>query len=74
MIVRLFVDARDAQVARVLDEDNRSATIPAAWLPPDAHEGSWLNVELQPTAAPTTETTDRRHALGADDDGGDIKL
>ena len=72
---RLFVDAIEGGRARLLLGAD-AFTIPASLLPPGAVEGSWLRLSLRLTAAPPEEAEAEatRRRLGADDDGGDLKL
>jgi len=72
---RLFVDAIEGGRARLLLGGD-AFTIPASLLPPGAVEGSWLRLSFQLTAAPPEEAEAEatRRRLGADDDGGDLKL
>jgi len=72
---RLFVDAIEGGRARLLLGGD-AFTIPASLLPPGAVEGSWLRLSFQLAAAPADEAEAEatRRRLGADDDGGDLKL
>jgi len=70
---RVFVDAIDDGSARLLFGDE-SFAVPVGLLPPDAREGSWLELTITITAAPDDGAEELRRTLGRDDPGGDIKL
>ena len=68
----VFVDAVENGRARLLLGDD-AFTVPAALLPDDAGEGSWL--KLSATVTPPQADPDAlRRKLGRDDPGGPIKL
>lgn len=70
---RVFVDAIDGGTARLMFGEE-TFYAPAGLLPPDAREGSWIELGLVTVPAPDDGTEDLRRALGRDDPGGDIKL
>ena len=73
---RLFVDAVEGGVARLLDGE-QVFTLPARLLPPGVGEGMWVDVAITgPVAAPadTDEAERLRDRLSEDDPGGDITL
>lgn len=71
---RAFVDAIDDGVARLMVGE-QTFTLPAALLPADAREGSWVQLTLATTEPPDDDGTEElRRELGRDDPGGDIKL
>ena len=70
---RVFVDAIDNGNARLLFGEETFA-VPVGLLPPDAREGSWLELTIATTAAPDDGAEELRRTLGRDDPGGDIKL
>ena len=68
----VFVDGVEEGRARLLLGDE-AFTVPAALLPDDAGEGSWL--ELSATVTPPRADPDAlRRKLGRGDPGGPIKL
>lgn len=68
----VFVDAVENGRARLLLGGD-AFTVPAALLPDDAGEGSWL--QLSTTITPPQADPDAlRRKLGRDDPGGPIKL
>lgn len=68
----VFVDAVEDGRARLLLGSD-AFTVPAALLPDDAGEGSWL--QLSTTITPPQADPDAlRRKLGRDDPGGPIKL
>jgi hypothetical protein len=68
----VFVDAVEDGRARLLLGSD-AFTVPAALLPDDAGEGSWL--QLSTTVTPPQADPDAlRRKLGRDDPGGPIKL
>lgn len=70
----LFLDAIEAQTARLVDADGVAFTVPSRLLPAGAKEGSWLRATLVLTDGPPDDAAEIRRRLGRDDDGGDIKL
>jgi hypothetical protein len=68
----VFVDAVENGRARLLLGDD-AFTVPAALLPDDAREGSWLKLSATVTPAPSDPDILRRK-LGRRDPGGPIKL
>jgi hypothetical protein len=70
----VFVDAVDVEAGRArLLLGGDAFTVPAALLPDDAREGSWL--ALSATVTPPQADPDAlRRKLGRDDPGGPIKL
>ncbi|HZS38962.1 MAG TPA: hypothetical protein VFF06_19145 [Polyangia bacterium] len=76
MKVRAFIDGIESGVARLLF-DNQVVKWPARRLPAGAAEGTWVEIAIEPCAAPPGESDDveaRRKKLAASDDGGDIEL
>ncbi len=69
-----FVDAIEAQTARLLGADGVAFTVPARLLPAAAKEGSWLHATFLLADAPADHAAEIRRRLGRGDDGGDIKL
>jgi len=68
----VFVDAVEDGRARLMLGDD-AFEVPAALLPDDAREGSWL--KLSATVTPPEADPDAlRRKLGSDDPGGPIKL
>jgi hypothetical protein len=68
----LFVDAIEAGSARLLLGE-RAFNVPAALLPDDAREGSWVELSVQ-VVPPASDPDDRRRKMGSDDPGGPIRL
>lgn len=68
----VFVDAVENGHARLLLGD-QAFTVPAALLPDDAGEGSWLKLSAAVTP-PEADPDALRRKLGRDDPGGPIKL
>ena len=70
----VFIDAVDGEAgqARLLMGDV-AFTVPAALLPDDAGEGSWLSLSATVTP-PQADPDALRRKLGRDDPGGPIKL
>jgi hypothetical protein len=68
----VFVDAVENGRARLLLGDD-AFTVPAALLPEDAGEGSWLKLTATVTP-PQVDPAALRRKLGRDDPGGPIKL
>jgi hypothetical protein len=70
----VFVDSVQVEEgrARLLLGDD-AFTVPAALLPDDAREGSWLQV-TSTLAPPQADPDALRRKLGRDDPGGPIKL
>jgi hypothetical protein len=68
----VFVDAVENGQARLLLGD-QAFTVPAALLPDDAREGSWLKVSAVVTPR-KADPDGLRRKLGRDDPGGPIKL
>jgi hypothetical protein len=77
--VLAYIDSVESGVARLLLRDSdgewRGHALPAAILPADAREGSWLEISLRVTTPPKDEDGPKlRHKLGQGDKGGDIVL
>jgi hypothetical protein len=70
---RVFVDAIEDQVARLLVEEE-SFTLPKRLLPDDTREGDWVVLTIGRAAAPPDDTQARRGRLAGGDPGGDIEL
>jgi hypothetical protein len=72
---RAFIDVIDGPNARVL-VDEVLYTLPMALLPQGAQEGAWIEIRVEPIAAPPSAaaTEAKRKALSAGDDGGDFSL
>ncbi|HSS38040.1 MAG TPA: hypothetical protein VLT58_04665 [Polyangia bacterium] len=70
----LFVDAVEAQTARLVGADGVAFTVPVRLLPGAVKEGSWLRATFVLTDAPPDDAAEIRRRLGRGDDGGDIKL
>ena len=75
---RIFVDAIDDQVARIMWTD-QVFTIPVSLMPPGTREGAWLDLSIaraNPHAGDPGEGEGEkiRARLAKDDPGGDIKL
>ncbi len=68
----VFVDAVERGRARLLLGDD-AFSVPAALLPDDAREGSWLTLTMR-LAPPQADPETLRRKLGADDPGGPLKL
>ena len=68
----VFVDAVENGRARLLLGDD-AFTVPAALLPDDAREGSWVQLSAVVTP-PQADPDALRRKLGGDDPGGPIKL
>ena len=68
----IFVDSVENGRARLLLGDD-AFTVPAALLPDDAGEGTWLKLSAAVTA-PEADPDALRRKLGRDDPGGPIKL
>jgi hypothetical protein len=68
----VFVDAVENGRARLLLGDE-AFTVPAALLPDDASEGTWLKLSTAVTP-PEADPEALRRRLGRDDPGGPIKL
>lgn len=69
----VFIDAVENGVARVLAGE-QVFELPAALLPPGAGEGDWVAISIEGIPTPADRSGDLQRQLGADDDGGDIKL
>lgn len=74
-----FVDGLEAGVARLLLADEhgewRTFHLPAASLPPDAREGSWIELAVRSIPPPPEQAGKvPREKLGHDDHGGNITL
>ena len=78
-ITPAFLDGLESGVARLLMADEhgewRTFHLPAAALPPEAHEGSWIELGIR-SIPPPPEHAGRalRDKMGRDDRGGDIVL
>jgi hypothetical protein len=72
-VTRAFVDAIDADVARLLAGE-RAFTLPLALLPAGVREGDWVELTIARAPAPPDDTEARRARLSRDDPGGDIDL
>jgi hypothetical protein len=70
----LFVDAIEADTARLVGAGGVAFSVPSRLLPAAAKEGSWLRAEFVLTDAPPDDAAEIRARLGRGDDGGDIKL
>lgn len=74
-----FLDGLEDGVARLLMQDEhgewRTFHLPAAALPPEAHEGSWIELAIR-SIPPPPEHAGRalREKLGRDDQGGNFAL
>lgn len=68
-----LVDEIEEQVARLVAGE-RVFHLPLALLPPEAHEGQWLRITVEKTAAPPDSQAELRNRLGRNDPGGPIKL
>lgn len=68
----VFVDAVENGRARLLLGED-AFTVPAALLPDDAREGSWVQLSAVVTS-PQADPDALRRKLGRDDPGGPIKL
>jgi len=68
----VFVDAVEEGRARLLLGDD-AFTVPAALLPDDAGEGTWLKLSVTVTP-PQADPDALRRKLGRDDPGGPLKL
>jgi hypothetical protein len=69
----VFVDLLEDDTARLI-AGTQSFSLPRTLLPPDAVEGSWVKLGATVVPAPPDDTEQRRHRLGRDDPGGEIKL
>jgi hypothetical protein len=77
--VQAYIDAVESGVARVLLQDPdgewRGHSLPAASLPKEAREGSWLEIQFKIIAPPAGQTGPKlRDKLSRDDKGGDLVL
>ncbi|MES1166096.1 MAG: hypothetical protein ABUR63_10075 [Verrucomicrobiota bacterium] len=70
----LFVDAIEADSARLIGPGGVAFTVPSRLLPAGAKEGSWLRAGFVLTDGPPDDAAEVRRRLGRGDDGGDIKL
>ena len=70
----LFVDAVEADTARLVATGGVAFTVPLRLLPPGAKEGSWLRASFALADPPPDDGARIRARLGRGDDGGDIKL
>jgi hypothetical protein len=68
----VFVDAVEDGRARLMLGDD-AFEVPAALLPDDAREGSWLKLTATLTP-PQADPETLRRELGGDDPGGPLKL
>ena len=68
----VFVDAVEDGRARLMLGDD-AFEVPAALLPDDAREGSWLKLTVTVTP-PQADPDALRRKLGSDDPGGPLKL
>jgi hypothetical protein len=68
-----FVDAIEAGQARLMI-GVQTFTLPAATLPPDAREGSWVRLSTAVVPPPPDDGEVIRRRLGDQDPGGDLKL
>ena len=68
-----FIDEIEEQVARLVAGE-RIFHLPLALLPGDAHEGQWLRITVEKSAAPPDSQAGLRNRLGRNDPGGPIKL
>jgi hypothetical protein len=68
-----FVDLIEDGTARLL-VGAQAFSLPRSLLPADAVEGSWVKLGIAVIPAPPDDSEERRHRLGQDDPGGDIKL
>jgi len=78
-VTRAFVDGLEEGKARLLLEDAhgewQTYHLPAAVLPADVKEGSWLELTARSTAAPTQyDSRGPREKLGRNDKGGNFSL
>ncbi|HET6283415.1 MAG TPA: hypothetical protein VFH73_20830 [Polyangia bacterium] len=72
---RAFVDAVESDGgSAVLLFGEEVFSLPVGLLPPDAREGSWVELTIVTIPAPDDGAEDLRRTLGRDDPGGDIKL
>jgi hypothetical protein len=69
----LFVDAIEAGHARLM-LGQEAFDVPQRLLPRGTREGAWVRIALTTAPAPRDDAAAIRAKLGADDDGGDIKL
>ncbi|HVT07147.1 MAG TPA: hypothetical protein VHO67_06800 [Polyangia bacterium] len=70
----LFVDAVEAETARLVGAGGAAFTVPLRLLPAGAKEGSWLRASFVLVDPPPDDGAQIRARLGRGDDGGDIKL
>lgn len=70
----LYVDAVEAETARLLLPGGTAFSVPARLLPAGAKEGSWLHASFTVANPPPDDAAEIRRRLGRGDDGGDIKL
>ena len=70
----LFVDAIEADTARLVAAGGAAFTVPAGLLPAGAKEGSWVRAGFVLADPPPDDAAAIRSRLGRGDDGGDIKL
>ncbi len=70
----LFVDAIEADTARLVMSGGTAFSMPVRLLPPGVKEGSWLRASFALAPAPPDDAAEIRRRLGRGDDGGDIKL
>ena len=70
----LFVDAIEADTARLVGTGGVAFTVPSRLLPAGAKEGSWVRAGFVLTDPPPDDAAEIRRRLGRGDDGGDIKL
>jgi hypothetical protein len=68
----LFVDTIEEGSARLLLGE-RAFNVPAALLPEDAREGSWVELSAR-VVPPPSDPDERRRQMGNDDPGGPIRL
>lgn len=77
--VQAYIDTVESGVARVLLQDAdgewRGHSLPAAILPQEAREGSWLEISFKIIAPPEGQKGPKlRDKIGHGDKGGDIVL
>ncbi len=70
---RLFVDAIDDGIARVLLGE-RVLSIAVDLLPAAVREGEWVELSVGVVPPPDSDTDETRERLAKDDPGGTIKL
>jgi hypothetical protein len=76
MATRVFVDAIEAGVARLLVGE-QAFTLPAQLLPAGVREGDWVEITIGRVPAPPDAGEDSeawRRRLSRGDRGGDVKL